>query len=501
MADMSEVPSRLASGDVDTNQEIIVRQRHIQDLRNAGVDPYPVQGWHPTHTIAEVVNLAEDVRYDEHIRLAGRISARRDQGKTIFLDLFEQGARFQLYVARGVIDEQDWPVLAVLDVGDFVGAEGRIFTTQRGERTLKVQHLSILGKPIRAIPLGKRGNDGTVHQALADTGRLLRHRHIDLLVSPMLRKRIILRDRIIRELRAYFHEESFTEIDTPSLGRYYGGVAATPFVTRSKALDADMFLRVSPECGLKQALCGDMLKVFEIGKNFRNEGIDHSHNPEFTAVEWYEAWTDYQDQMVRFESVVARMARVVSDNGVVHFRGHDIDFSPPWPRERMVELVTEHIGVAVDSLSADVLAAFWTQNSLPLPMPQTWGELIVGIFEECIQANIIGPTFIIDHPVEGSPLTKRHRTDLRLVERFEPYVMGMEIGNAYSELNDPVEQRTRLVEQNLSRDERYGLDEQFLRAVEDGMPQAGGAGMGIDRMVMILTNAERLSDVILFPMT
>jgi lysyl-tRNA synthetase class 2 len=499
---VNQIVAQTATCEEPIDNDVEVRRRHVADLRAQGIDPYPVRAWHPTHTVAEAACQAQDIRgCDERFRLAGRICARRDQGKAIFLDLLEQGAKFQLYVARGVVDERGWSVMDALDIGDFIGAEGRIFATKRGEQTLKVESLTILGKPTRGIPLGKRDTDGKLHQALADTGRLLRDRHIDLLVSPTLRTRIILRDRIIRELRAYFYEEDFTEIDTPVLGRAYSGAAATPFVTRSKTLDAEMFLRVSPECGLKQALCGDLPRVFEVGKNFRNEGIDRTHNPEFMAVEWYEAWTDYKDQMARFENLVARMAKVVSDNGIVHFRGRDIDFTPPWPRERMVELVAEHLGVAQDLLTQELMLQFWQDHSLGEPAPRAWGELVVGLFEECVQAGIVGPTFIIDHPVEGSPLTKRHRDDPRLVERFEPYVVGMEIGNAYSELNDPIEQRARLVEQNMARDERYGLDEQFLRAIEDGMPQAGGAGIGLDRIVMILTGAERLSDVILFPAT
>jgi lysyl-tRNA synthetase class 2 len=240
--------------------------------------------------------------------------------------------------------------------------------------------------------------------------------------------------------------------------------------------------------------------VFEVGKNFRNEGIDHSHNPEFTAVEWYEAWTDYKDQMVRFENLVSRMARVVSSRGIIHFRGRDIDFNPPWPRERMVELVAEALGVEVDRLTIGNMAEYWREKDLPGRKPETWGELVVALFEECVQPGIVGPTFVIDHPLEGSPLTKRHRSNSKLVERFEPFVMGMEIGNAYSELNDPVEQRARLTAQEMARDEPYGLDEQFLRALEHGMPQAGGAGLGIDRIIMVLTGADRLSDVMLFPM-
>jgi len=482
-------------------QDRDARRLHIAELRASGIEPYPAEGWHPSHDLAAVVIEAESFRESgETIRLAGRIMAQRNMGKVVFLDLVDRGVRLQLYLSESVADKASWRSVQSLDLGDFVGVEGHIFTTQRGERSLKLERFEILGKPLRSIPMGKRDKSGVRRQALADTGQLLRNRHIELLVNPKLVERIVQRDLILRELRAYFHDAGFVEIETPILGRAYSGAAATPFVTHSKALETDLYLRVSPECGLKQALCGGITKVFEIGRNFRNEGIDHSHNPEFTAVEWYEAWSDYRDQMTRFENLVARLARTVSDTGIVRFRGRDIDFTPPWPRQCMGELVAEHIGVGADAMTQERMAAFWLEQKLPLPAPATWGGLVVGLFEERVQHTLVGPTFIIDHPIEGSPLTKRHRKDPRLVERFEPYVMGLEIGNAYSELNDPEEQRARLIAQDNGRDDPYGVDEQFIKAIEDGMPQAGGAGLGIDRIVMMLTGGERLSDVLLFPM-
>jgi lysyl-tRNA synthetase, class II len=479
-----------------------VRKQNIVALRDAGIDPYPAAGWHPTHSIYQAAMDAEELQRNECIvRLAGRVISQRAIGKVIFIDLYDEGDRIQLYFSRDAVGEDLWWIGQHIDIGDFVGVQGHLFTTRRGERTLHVKGLTILGKALRHVPIGKRGSGGELHQAIADTGRLLRERHLDLLTNPVLRNRLIMRDRLIREVRAYFHGEGFIEIDTPTLGRKYGGAAATPFITNSKALNVDLYLRVSPEGFLKQALCGGINKVFEIGKNFRNEGIDHSHNPEFTAIEWYEAWTDYRDQMSRFETVVSRLARVVSETMVVRFRGRDINFAPPWPRERMVELVCEHIGVEERELSVTLMQNFWKDQQIPGVAPRSWGELVIGVFEECVQQSLIGPTFIIDHPVEGSPLTKKHRADSRLVERFEPYVMGIEIGNAYSELNDPEEQRKRLVEQDMARDEAYGIDDLFLSAMEHGMPQAGGAGIGLDRLIMILTRAERLSDVILFPAT
>lgn len=374
-----------------------------------------------------------------------------------------------------------------------------MFVTQRGEKSLKVRSLQILGKAVRPLPVGKRTANGSVHQALSDAGRLARERHVALIADRAFRERIMCRSKIIRAVRRYFENEGFVEVDTPILSGAYGGAAANPFVTTSKALGSDLYLRVSPECSLKRALCGGIPKVFEIGKNFRNEGIDHSYSPEFTAIEWYEAFTDYNDQMVRFENLVASLAMDLPGTYFVRFRGRTFDFAPPWPRIKVLESVALALGSDPTAFSEqDVLREL--RRIEPDVQSCTWGEALMGLFEKLVEPDIVGPVFVIDHPAEISPLTKRHRADPRLVERFEPFVAGMEIGNAYSELNDPIEQRERLEHQDLAREEPYGLNEDFLRPVEHGMPQAGGAGLGIDRIVMVLTDAQRLSEVLLFPM-
>jgi len=493
-------PSGATLDTAEIHDDIDQRRRRIAALRALGVDPYPAKAFNPSHGLREAVaGACEFIEDETPLRLAGRVIGQRTVGKAVFLDLFDEAQRLQLYLAQGVAADDAWRLLKYLDLGDFIGVTGRMFRTRRGEKTLEVEALTILGKGVRPIPMGKRDASGHVHQALADTGQRLRDRHVTLLTDPALRERILLRDRLMREVRAYFHREGFVELETPVLSRAYGGAAARPFITRSQTLNTDLFLRVSPECFLKRALCGGLPKVFEIGRNYRNEGIDHSHSPEFTAIEWYEAYQDYNTQMVRFETLVARLAEVAASGPIVHFRGQAIDFTPPWPRLRVTDLVAEALGVAPDDLTIEAMELYWTTRAFDGPRPASWGEFVMGIFEESIEKTLHGPVFIIDHPVEGSPLTKRHRNDPRLVERFEPFVLGMEIGNAYSELNDPDEQRRRLVEQDVARDDPYGLDEPFLAALDHGMPQAGGAGLGLERIFMVLSDAARLSDVILFP--
>lgn len=478
-----------------------LRHANTAALRSLQIDPYPAEAFNPTMSIgAALADATQLIEKQRRLRFAGRITGIRKLGRSVFLDLLHDDERLQLFIGRDKLDARSNAVMNHTDRGDFLGAEGMLFVTQRGEISLAVERLTMLGKPVRSPPIGKRTAEGRVHQALGDTGQLLRNRHVALLSDREFRKRILERSRIIGLIRRYFEAEGFVEIDTPILAPAYGGAAARPFVTQSQALGENLFLRVSPECHLKRALCGGLPKVFEIGKNFRNEGIDHSHNPEFTALEWYEAFSDYEGQMKRFEKLVSGIAMDLHGTYWVHFRGRSLDFSPPWPRLRVLDAVAEALRCAPDDVDLQRLQSAWRDKaSAEGLVPSSWGEALMAVFEAIVEPELIGPVFVIDHPVEVSPLTKRHRKDPRLVERFEPFAGGMELGNAYSELNDPVEQRDRLEGQDARREERYGVDEAFLRAIEDGMPQAGGAGLGVDRLVMLLTDAQRLSDVVLFP--
>lgn len=474
------------------------RLASISELKDMGVDPYPAAAYRTTHSINELI-IASQADEAVTVRTFGRITALRLMGKAAFIDLLDEGKKLQGYLSLKTLGDRDWSIVKLLDLGDIVGIEGFMFYTRKEELTLHVQKLTLLSKAALPLPLGKVDSDGNLRQSLSDTGRLLRDRHIDLLLNNDLRQRLISRHKMMRTIRDYLDSEGFVELETPVLGRDYGGAAASPFETHLNALSADMYLRVSPECFLKRAFVGGLHKVYEIGKQFRNEGLSYKHNPEFTSLEWYEVNTDYNDQMVRFENLVERLAISVTGSPLVSFKEETIDFTAPWQRRSVIELVANYLGVSDEALTHEFLSQTWDREALKGEKPKNWGELLMGVFEGCVEGDLKGPIFVIDHPVEVSPLTKKHRSDERLVERFEPFVLGIEIGNAYSELNDPTEQRSRLTQQDNSRDEPYGVDEAFLTAIDHGMPQCGGVGIGLDRIIMILTNAERLSDVILFP--
>ena len=479
------------------------RLRKRRALIDSGVDPYPAAAFAPTHGLAEARERMEaDPESPFSVRVAGRIVARRRMGKVVFLDLLDDGARLQLFIRRAEVGEAAWRTLELLDLGDFLGASGETFFTRAGESSVRVRDAVVLGKASHPVPLPKRRGE-RVFDAVTDTHRRYSRRHVDLLSNAASRDVFVKRARILRGIRRYLDDEGFLEAETPILGQSYGGASARPFTTRLHAMDQSMVLRISPECALKRVLCGGINKVYELGRNFRNEGIDSSHNPEFTMVEWYEAWSDYREQMVRFETLAARLCEDLHGTTKISYRGRPLDLSPPWRRLPMIDALRDEAGVDVDSLAAGDFPALFAERhpegAEGLPEPLTWGAAVAALFEALVEPNLWEPVFAMDHPVEISPLTKRHRGDPRLVERFEPVVAGMEVGNAYSELNDPVEQYERLASQQMAREEAYDLDEAFLRAVADGMPPAGGAGMGVDRIVMILTGAESIRDVVFFP--
>lgn len=479
------------------------RLRKRRALIDSGVDPYPAAAFAPTHGLAEARERMEaDPESPFPVHIAGRIVARRRMGKVVFLDLLDDGARLQLFVRRAEVGEAAWRMIELLDLGDFLGASGETFFTRTGESSVRVRTAVALGKASHPILLPKQRGE-QVFDAVADTLHRYDRRHEDLLSNAASRDVFVKRARVLRGIRRYLDDEGFLEVETPILGQSYGGASARPFATRLHAMDQSAVLRISPECALKRVLCGGINKVYELGKSFRNEGIDSSHNPEFTMVEWYEAWSDYREQMARFETLAARLCEDLHGTTKISYRGRPLDLSPPWRRLPMIDALRDEAGVDVKNMAAGDFPALFAERhpegAEGLPEPLTWGAAIAELFEALVEPNLWDPVFAMDHPVEISPLTKRHRRDPRLVERFEPFVAGMEVGNAYSELNDPVEQYERLASQQLAREEAYDLDEAFLRAVADGMPPAGGAGMGVDRIVMILTGAESIRDVILFP--
>lgn len=480
------------------------RLRKRSELLDKGVDPYPAVAYAPSHGVSEIRRNGEAMsKSAAHVRIAGRIVGRRIMGKVIFVDLLDGGAKLQIFIRGSRIGDDSWQTVGLLDLGDVIGAEGEVFYTRMGELSVNVASIVVLSKASSAIPIPKQRGE-RVFDAVTDKGTLYRQRHVDLICNPSSRDRLLERTRIVRGIRTYLDEEGFLEVETPIVGPAYGGASARPFTTSVNTLSQEMFLRISPECALKRLLCGGINKVYELGKSFRNEGIDATHNPEFTMVEWYEAYSDYVEQMVRFETLVARLCKSVNGTTQITYRGKALDLTPPWRRLPMLQALEEVAGLDFGASSVEQMGEIFRKHhpdgEQGLPDHLTWGSAIVALFEALVEPQLWEPVFVMDHPLEISPLTKRHRADGRLVERFEPMIAGMEVGNAYSELNDPVEQYNRLVSQQVSRGDAYDLDEEFLQAIAHGMPPAGGTGLGVDRIVMILTGAESIRDVVFFPL-
>lgn len=483
----------------------LVQQRleKIAALRELGVDPYPQEGWRPTHTVDEIHDNAEAfIEAGQPVRIAGRLVAKRGMGRLAFWDLRGSGKDLQLLIRIKKLPEP-WPTaIEQVTLGDILGIAGTVIRTRAGELTVDVADFAMLCKPTHPLQLGKRSEDGT-HETVQDRETLLRHRHLDLLNNPESRRRFEIRSRVIRGIRRYLEDADFMEVETPVLGNSYSGAAARPFTTELHVLHQPMFLRISLECPLKRLLVGGFDKVFELGRNFRNEGVDASHNPEFTMVEWYEAYSDYHHQMERFEELVAGLCQQIHGTTKITYHGRELDLTAPWKRMPMLQAVQEIGGVDLEGVSVDDLPALFEahhpEGRAGLPENATWGLALVELFEALVEPKLWNPVFVMDHPIEVSPLTKVHRDDPRLVERFEPICAGMEIGNSYSELNDPREQYERLLGQQVGREDAYDLDQEFVQAIAQGMPQAGGTGLGVDRLVMLLSDAPSIRDVIFFP--
>lgn len=487
------------------------RLANRQALEAMGLDLFPAQAYRPTHKVRHLADLCnEHVELPENdrplVRIAGRLTAHRSVGGIWFADLMQEHATIQLRVKLNDVSITLWGILPHLDVNDIIGVEGILTRTSRGQDTISVKRLQVLCKAAASAGLGKLSSDGTRYSARADRGALLRHnRHVDLMTNQFLTENLRTYSAVLSVFRRIMEDEGFLELQTSILGPYYGGAAATPFTTQTKGSKAqELFLRVSPEPDLKRALAGGLEKVYEIGRNFRNEGIDHTHQPSFMAFECYAAWQDYEDMMALTERLIVTSAREIWGKSLNCQNGTVIDFDPPWPRLRMLDLVAHELKLTASDVTLEALTNAWQERNPtidPSLGPTSWGELLTTIFEDHVEDTLVGPCFVTDHPVETSPLTKVHRDDPRLTERFEAYVGGMEIANAYSELNDPLEQRKRLEEQDLVRDEPYGVDEYFLAAIDNGMPQAGGLGIGLDRLIMVISGAKRISDVVPFPLS
>ena len=500
----------------DLNQVLRVRREKLTALREAGIEPF-AYGFEPSHTSAAAANAFEaGERGDalnkagdgEQIRIAGRIVSWRGHGKSAFAHVEDAAGRIQVYFRKDVLGDESFQRLDLLDLGDWIGVEGPTFRTRTGEVTVRAADWTLLTKSLRPLPFGKVETDAETgeritHSGFADQESRYRQRYADLAVHPEVREVFRTRARIITALRAFLDGEDFLEVETPVLQPLYGGASAKPFVTHHHALDQKMYLRIADELYLKRLIVGGLDRVYEISKDFRNEGLSRVHNPEFTMLEWYQAFTDYHDQMELVERMVLHVLDDVFGSRTVTYGEHEISFDPPFRRLGLIDGLSEALGIDVHEADEDTLRTRAKELKIPDLDGAGRGKLIDKLFGEIVEPELIQPTFVIDHPRELSPLAKVHRDDTRLTERFELYIGGSEVFNAFSELNDPIDQRARFEAQSLLRaagdEEAQQVDEDYIRALEYGMPPTGGVGMGVDRLVMILTDQPSIRDVILFP--
>jgi lysyl-tRNA synthetase class 2 len=478
------------SGEADL---LAQRRAKLAALRDEGIEPFPYA--YPGVTpIAEVKAPHESLEPGQETgaraRVAGRIAARRGQGKAAFIDLVDRTGRLQLHARVDVLGQESLDRLVGLDLGDLIGAEGTVFRTRRGELSLKVDDWTLLAKSLAPPP--------DKHGGLQDLELRQRRRELDLIANEETRELFLARARAVSAIRRELDSDGFVEVETPTLQPIYGGAAARPFTTHHNALDRTLFLRIATELYLKRLIVGGLERVYEIGKNFRNEGVDSTHNPEFTVIEWYEAYADYEDTARRCERVVAAAAEAVGSEG-------EIDFSAPWKRETLGDAIRERTGIDIYAhRSLEALQEAMRSRDLEVPEHEaTWAQLVDHLLSKYVEPDLVAPTFLMDYPVELSPFAKRHRTEDGLVERWEAFADGMEIANAFTELNDPDEQRRRFEEQRAAAsagdEEAHPYDEAFVQALEQGMPPTGGIGIGIDRLVMLLTGRRSIRDVVLFP--
>ena len=494
---MSNEDINIHQEDKLSEQEILRRQK-LKDLQDAGKDPFDVYKVERTHSSAQIVKGFEELEGKE-VKVAGRLMSKRGQGKVLFSDIHDRDGKLQLFVKIDAVGEEALKEFKSLDLGDWIAATGTVFKTKTGEVSVKVTSFQLICKSLKPLPEKFHG--------LKDPDLRYRQREVDIITNPEVKDTFIKRSQIISGIRAFLDSRGFLEVETPMLATIAGGASARPFITHHNTLDLDMFLRIAPELYLKRCIVAGFEKVYELGRTFRNEGMSVRHNPEFTMIELYQAFADYNDMMELTENMVAEVCKKVNGTTKVTYQGTEIDFMPPWRRITMVDAVKEYAGVDFNEFKSDADAqAVAKEKHLEFSKPLntvTKGEVLNALYEEFCEQHMIQPTFIIDYPVEISPLTKKKRGNEMFTERFEGFVFGRELCNAYSELNDPIVQRERFAQQEKERelgdDEAYMIDEEFMSALETGMPPTGGLGIGIDRLIMFLTDSASIRDVILFP--
>ncbi|MNM36615.1 Lysine--tRNA ligase [compost metagenome] len=480
------------------NEQERLRRQKLVELQEAGKDPFDVYKVERTHTSVQVKDNFETLE-GKTVTIAGRLMSKRGQGKVVFADIHDRDGKMQLFIKLDAVGEENLKEFKTYDLGDWIAAEGEVFRTKAGEISVKVNAFQLISKSLKPLPEKWHG--------LKDPDLRYRQRELDLITNQEVRETFIKRSKIVSGIREFLDQKGYLEVDTPMLQTSAGGAAARPFTTHHNTLDIDMYLRIATELHLKRCIVGGFEKVYDMGRIFRNEGMSVKHNPEFTTIELYEAYADYNDMMELTENLVAYVCQKVNGTTKVNYQGTEIEFMPPWRRVTMVDIVKEHTGFDYNAVATNEEAqAIAKEKHLEFKKPLdkvTKGEVLNALYEEFCEEKLIQPTFVIDYPVENSPLTKKKRGNDEFTERFEGFVFGREICNAYSELNDPIVQRDRFKQQEQERelgdDEAYMIDEEFMSALETGMPPTGGLGIGIDRLIMFLTDSASIRDVILFP--
>ena len=480
--------------EVDASEVKKVRIAKLNDLVERGMNPFEITSYNRTHTAGAIVS-----DYEGHegltVSVAGRLMSKRIMGKASFGSILDSDGRIQVYFSRDDLGEAEYADFKKLDMGDIIGVEGEVFKTRTGETSIHAKKVTLLTKSLLPLPEKYHG--------LTNPELRYRQRYVDLIANPEVKELFIKRSKIISAIREFLDGEGFYEVETPVLNTLAGGANARPFVTHHNTLDIDMYLRIATELHLKRCIVGGFDKVYEVGRQFRNEGMDPKHNPEFTTVELYQAYTDYLGMMDITERLVRFCASKVCDSLKITYQGTPIDLESPWERLSMVDAVKKYLGMDFDNEPLAELIEKANAKGLEIKADETWGNVLYKVFDAFVEDHLDGPVFIYDYPVEVSPLTKKKPSDPRLTERFEVFITGKELGNAFSELNDPIDQRERFAAQMKAKeqgdDEAQPYDEDFVNALEYGMPPTGGFGMGVDRLVMILTDSYSIREVLLFP--
>ncbi len=488
----------------DLNSLMQRRLEELHELETKGIPAFAYS--YDVDSYSNDIKNNFDKYENKDVKIAGRIMAIRRMGKASFAHIQDHHGRIQIYIKKDDVGD-NYDVFKLLDIGDIIGVNGFVFKTKTGETSIHAKSFQLLTKSIRPIPIAKEQIDENgnkvIHDQFTDKEMRYRQRYVDLIVNPDVKEVFVLRSKIVTEIRRYLDSNGLLEVETPILQPLYGGASARPFVTHHNALDVDLYLRIADELYLKRLIVGGFDGVYEISKDFRNEGMDRTHNPEFTMLELYVAYKDYVWMMEFVENMVAQLAQKVFGKTEFEIEGNMVNFNPPWQRISMVDELKNKVGVDVLASSSEDLKSILKSMHIVLEGGESKGKLIDLLFEATVQSSLIQPTFITDYPVELSPLAKKHRTREGLVERFEGFVLGREICNAFSELNDPIDQKNRFEDQNRMReegdDEAHQIDDDFVRALEYGMPPTAGLGIGIDRLVMLLTNQSSIRDVLLFP--